>query len=68
MTNRETVERLAELLQPWGEVRVKPYETVETVFGGHTEPYPGAVRGYGLVPERRGGITPSKRAGEAVER
>jgi TfoX/Sxy family transcriptional regulator of competence genes len=82
MTDRETVERLTELLRPWGEVRVKPMfgewgvyiderfaaivgegklylkikgvpdETVETIFGGRTEPYPGASNYAQIPPER----------------
>jgi TfoX/Sxy family transcriptional regulator of competence genes len=78
MTDRATVEALADLLRPWGEVRFKPMfgewgvyiderfcaivgegklflkvkgvpeETIETLLGGRTEPYPGA-RNYALI-------------------
>ncbi|MGC4047121.1 MAG: TfoX/Sxy family protein [Armatimonas sp.] len=82
MTDRATVDKLAELLQPWGEVRVKPMfgewgvyidekfasiigegklflkvkgvpeETIESVFGGRTEPYPGANNYALIAPEK----------------
>jgi TfoX/Sxy family transcriptional regulator of competence genes len=82
MTDRATVEALADLLRPWGEVRFKPMfgewgvyiderfcaiigdgklflkvkgvpeETVDMLFGGSTEPYPGA-KNYALIaPEK----------------